>query len=993
MNFELNDFLDNSITLQDVQVRDGEKRTYISGQEMAKVLVEKSSLKHLKIYPHLDKFFIYNPKKGIYREFNSIQLKVLICGILKHLKVMHLEQPEYLGRIVSVLKVSYNCNIGNLQFDKRYIVHKNGVYDLHNKRLVEHSPLYFTTIRNEWDYDPAQLCPQFEDYLNTFTKGFEDRKLFLLAWLAALTHGWTDSQTFLYIEGPGATGKSMFGTIAKALVGLESTITTTLKALNSDPFEISNLMGKRLILISETERYKGDLSVLKMITGGDTLKGRVKFVQGAFEVQPEGLVLIIGNRVMETTDSSSAILRRMRVFRADNVVSSREPLLYYNSFLREWQGPLSKELPGIFNKVLTFDKTKALAYLNNTRQLVPSFTETFQESEEAMNPLYKWAREELMSSDSGSYVGYKISEDIKGQVETSRRKALYPTYSWWAKRNSYIPLGYHYFTSELVEVLSSLGIPTQKVRRKEGYYIKGVAVQPHIYDRDYTFGAPLFDKPVEGSGAAAPAPSSGIEKVASGSPEDTVAPSAAEATGKALSSGANEVSASSKEEISATFDPGLSGMPSSSYGMKAQAKDEFDSSKASNPNGGLGAGPQTNGVRGVAPTSSNFTETTSPKIVTILGENFSNDTLKVPNSLGKFPQHPRLFQDLYDLYNKALMENEFKKKLNAVSRKADLNATMLTKALIDECKVGSSEFKARMHEQIEKSITQVLKFGAIPYTYKQMGLSPRIIPQSYGKSFNSTKRIVREATYKYLGASLRSEGYSIIDFDLVSCYTSILLGLYPQELRSIQLAVETIGIWNYIRNEFVQRGKEQAFNKLAVKICVYSSFFLGGDRAMMQGILEFFRKDLGFTQKQFLASSYYEECYTIAREIATEMSDSSIIVDFRDLSNYIYQANKEEYLVGPTGHGYLVTEHTFKGAYPNYLISYEFALLAQTTLEVMKEFPDSHLIGHFHDGNVIVVPTVQEEAFICRMSEVLANLGHDLGLRYKQKIEVKSIYK
>ncbi len=59
-------------------------------------------------------------------------------------------------------------------------------------------------------------------------------------------------------------------------VGMDSTITTTLKALNSDPFEVSNLAGKRAThLISETERYRGDLSVLKMITGGDTLTHRV----------------------------------------------------------------------------------------------------------------------------------------------------------------------------------------------------------------------------------------------------------------------------------------------------------------------------------------------------------------------------------------------------------------------------------------------------------------------------------------------------------------------------------------------------------------------------------------------------------------------------------------------------------------------------------------------------------------------------------------------
>jgi hypothetical protein len=91
---------------------------------------------------------------------------------------------------------------------------------------------------------------------------------------------------------------------------------------------------------------------------------------------------------------------------------------------------------------------------------------------------------------------------------------------------------------------------------------------------------------------------------------------------------------------------------------------------------------------------------------------------------------------------------------------------------------------------------------------------------------------------------------------------------------------------------------------------------------MMEGILQFFRNDLGVTPKEFRDTPYYEECYKIAQDVTKEMMDSSIILDFRDISNYIYQTHKDEYLVGPTGDNYYVTETTFKSAYPNYLQSY-----------------------------------------------------------------------
>ena len=37
----------------------------------------------------------------------------------------------------------------------------------------------------------------------------------------------------------------------------------------------------------------------------------------------------------------------------------------------------------------------------------------------------------------------------------------------------------------------------------------------------------------------------------------------------------------------------------------------------------------------------------------------------------------------------------------------------------------------------------------------------------------------------------------------------------------------------------------------------------------------------------------------------------------------------DEFLVGPTGHHYRVSDNTFQSAYPSWLQSYEFALLAE----------------------------------------------------------------
>lgn len=134
-------------------------------------------------------------------------------------------------------------------------------------------------------------------------------------------------------------------------------------------------------------------------------------------------------------------------------------------------------------------------------------------------------------------------------------------------------------------------------------------------------------------------------------------------------------------------------------------------------------------------------------------------------------------------------------------------ADPLTKAYVTNSKVLSEDFKAQAYEVIEKGIIQISKFGAIPYKYKPLGVSPRIIPQAYGSTINSTKRLVRDKCYELMGVAALDQNYTLVDLDIVSCYTSILLGLYSDHLGAIQQAVETKGLWNYIYDEFVKNGK------------------------------------------------------------------------------------------------------------------------------------------------------------------------------------------
>jgi hypothetical protein len=94
--------------------------------------------------------------------------------------------------------------------------------------------------------------------------------------------------------------------------------------------------------------------------------------------------------------------------------------------------------------------------------------------------------------------------------------------------------------------------------------------------------------------------------------------------------------------------------------------------------------------------------------------------------------------------------------------------------------IPSEDYIFHVTKLFDKSIEKVKENGMIPYKYKHMGLSPRILPQNYGMGFNSVKKEVRNLLLSQLSDLIKPDSV-IIDVDLKSCYTTILLVSIPKE--------------------------------------------------------------------------------------------------------------------------------------------------------------------------------------------------------------------
>lgn len=225
--------------------------------------------------------------------------------------MINLTDSRYIDNVFKNL--SHNPFVYNTKipvFDSGYLVMKNGLLNLQNKILQEWTPFVFIPNCFPCEYNLNSVAPLFNSYIDHLCNGMEDRKEYLRAIFYTTLLSKTELQVLFYLYGYGESGKSTVGMLLFYFIGDDGTCATNLKALKTDPFEIANLIRKKLIVISDTEKYSKDLSILKAAVGEDALRVRSMHTQGTQQFVCEGLILIIGNEPLATRDVFNAIYRR-----------------------------------------------------------------------------------------------------------------------------------------------------------------------------------------------------------------------------------------------------------------------------------------------------------------------------------------------------------------------------------------------------------------------------------------------------------------------------------------------------------------------------------------------------------------------------------------------------------------------------------------------------------------------------------------------------------
>ena len=363
------------------------------------------------------------------------------------------------------------------------ICFRNGVLNLQDRVLYPHSPDYFFISQLPFDWQPKAPDPQVViDWLLEAVGGQQDQVQLLRAWINAIIQSRPDLQRFLEIIGDGGSGKGTFTRLCLALLGKDAVHSTMLKQLEENRFETARIFGKKLTVITDAEKWHGDVSVLKSITGQDAIRFEEKNKQAGDPFVYGGMVMISANQHTTSTDYSSGIQRRRITLHFDHVVAPEQR--------RDLDAEFEPILPNVVKWALDMPDTEVTAYLRSTSSRVASLQGVRMEALEATNPIVSWLRSNIAFDPSlSAQVGNKAKVSVSTSDGVTRETRtvyedtdtrLYPNYCQWCDHTGKLPISLQSFTRTVVDCARNMlgkAYVAKGEDRRHAAVIQGIAVK------------------------------------------------------------------------------------------------------------------------------------------------------------------------------------------------------------------------------------------------------------------------------------------------------------------------------------------------------------------------------------------------------------------------------------------------------------------------------------------------------------------------------------
>ena len=249
-------------------------------------------------------YYVY--RNGVYVEMPELEAQKLIRDkmISTETKMNQITDAEHQWRILvqkDLRELNANPFIINL---------KNGLYNLQEDKLVEHTPDYYSTVQLNASYDPKAQCPRFKQYLKEVLD--VDQIPLIQEMLGYFLVPITRAQKCFVIVGEGGAGKSqLLLVLNQVLLGSENVSNVSWQALN-ERFKTAELFGKLANIFADLPTKNiDDNGIFKALVGEDYLTVEKKN-KNPFSFQSKARLLFSCNTIPRNLgDKSEGFYRRL----------------------------------------------------------------------------------------------------------------------------------------------------------------------------------------------------------------------------------------------------------------------------------------------------------------------------------------------------------------------------------------------------------------------------------------------------------------------------------------------------------------------------------------------------------------------------------------------------------------------------------------------------------------------------------------------------------
>jgi putative DNA primase/helicase len=345
---------------------------------------------------------------------------------------------------------------------------EDGVQEIESNTWQEHAPGFRLTWSLPRTYKGSAVeigWAKIEVWLDRATDGNRNKKDILLAFIAVSLRGMSNLHKFLMLTGPGGTGKGLYTRLTTMVVGERNTWIGNLEDLTKAD-KVADLQTKRLAVFDDQEKYTGNLSNFRSLTGGGKISGR-QLYKSAVDFRFSGLALITANQPCFPASGLSWLKRRIIQEGFEYTPIKRNPHL---------ERELEPELSAFTQYLLSIPVTEIERIL---AQEETGINGTFWADRLRADPMASWVNDCIIHDTLAQTAIGADKDEWKDADYVAAKSSLFGSYNNYCRRAGYSAKGKNNFSADLVELCQEVleWKDVAKQRSAAGMVIKGLRLR------------------------------------------------------------------------------------------------------------------------------------------------------------------------------------------------------------------------------------------------------------------------------------------------------------------------------------------------------------------------------------------------------------------------------------------------------------------------------------------------------------------------------------